>query len=219
MKVQIKTILIAILLTLTANAGWKPLKTLGHYGPKAFTLKKGVGYVEIRKYTKGNEGSHDYKRLETALRMYRTTLSTYGGKLERAFKQIPGKKRYSFKKGEYCGLGGCGSWYHNGFMLDSKGKQWRLENIQDVIDMVKPIDTPAEIRLVLWLYGDDKSYAEQYSAKYRKSQNAYIVKEHYVIHESPDCGDYSYQYKISRSGKITQKKLLRKKSVKECGGE
>ena len=216
---QIKTILIAILLTLTANAGWKPLQTLRYYGPKAFTLKQGVQYVELRKYSKGWEGNSDYKREETVLKMYRTPISAYGTKTQRTFKQIPGKKSDAFKKGEWAGLGGSGSWYHNGFMLDNARKTWRLENAKDVIDMISPVDTPAEIRLVLWLYGDDNSHAEQYSAKYRKSGNSYIVKEHYVIHESPDCGDYSYQYKISRSGKITQKKLLRKKSVKECGGE
>ena len=37
---QIKTILVVILFTLTANADWKVLKSLDHYGSKAFTLKK-----------------------------------------------------------------------------------------------------------------------------------------------------------------------------------
>jgi len=216
---QIKTILMVMLLTLTANADLKPLKSLDYYGPKAYTLKKGVNYVELRKYTKGSEGNRDYKRVKTVLRMYRVPLSTYGSKIKKAFKSTPIKERFAFKKGEWSGLGSHGRWYHNGFMLDSARKIWRLENAKDVIDMVSPIDTPAEIRLVLWLHGDDNSHAEKYSAKYRKSGNGYIVKEHYVIHESPDCGDYSYQYKISRSGKITQKKLLKKKAVKECGGE
>ena len=43
-------VVLTILLTLNANADWKPLKKLDYYEPKAFTLKKGVAYVEIRKY-------------------------------------------------------------------------------------------------------------------------------------------------------------------------
>ena len=217
---QIKMIFIVMLLALTANAGWKSVKTLGHYGPKAFTLKQGVEYVELRKYSKGSEGNSAYRRVETVLKMFRTPLSAYGTKTQRAFKQIPGKKRYAFKKGEWSGLASRGAWYHNGFMLDSTRKTWRLENARDVIDMISPVDTPAEIRLVLWLAGDAESHAATYSAKYRKSGKGYIVKEHYTINNSAyGCGDYSYQYKISRSGKIRQKKLLRKRSEKECGGE
>ena len=106
-------------------------------------------------------------------------------------------------------------------MLDSNGKQWRLENIQDVIDMIRPIDTPAEVRLVLWLHGVTHTSDGKYSIQYRKNGKEYVIKEHYVCHECAcDCGDYIYQYKVNRSGKITQKKLLRKKAVKlcECGG-
>ena len=47
---KIYIILLTIFLTFTAHAGWKPLKSLDHYGPKAFTLKEGVAYMEIRKY-------------------------------------------------------------------------------------------------------------------------------------------------------------------------
>ena len=216
---QIKMILMATLLTLTANAGWKSVKTLGHYGPKAFTLKQGVQYVELRKYSKttikSRNASKPTKEITTVLRMYQTPPRN-----KRVFKRMPMKKRYAFKKGEWGGLASVGSWYHNGFMLDTARKTWRLENAKDVIDMVRPIDTPAEIRLVLWLHGDAESHADTYSAKYRKSGKGYIVKEHYIINDSTyGCGDYSYQYKISRSGKIRQKKLLRKRSVKECGGE
>ena len=211
-------ILIATLLTVTANAGWKTLKTLGHYGSKAFTLKRGVQYVELRKYSTSVEKTplgKDSVTVSTSLRIYRDSPHN-----KRIFERMTMKKRYAFKKGEWGGLASSGSWYHNGFMLDTARKTWRLENVRDVIDMVRPIDTPAEIRLVLWLHGDAESHADKYSAKYRKSGKGYIVKEHYVINDSAyGCGDYSYQYKISRSGKIRQKKLLRKRSAKECGGE
>jgi len=217
---QTKALLVAILMTLSTHAGWKQVKTLEHYGPKAFTLKKGVVYVEIRKYTKGKPAmfaGKGWQKINRVLRMYRTPLSVFGSKVKRAFKRIPIKKRYAFKKGHWSGMATRGSWYHNGFMLDNAHKTWRLENAKDVIDMIRPVDTPAEISLVLWLRGDAQDNASKYSAKYRKSGEGYLVKEHYVISNSAHgCGDYTYRYKISRSGRITQKKRISKKAIKGC---
>jgi hypothetical protein len=214
---QKKILLIAILMTIIAHGGWKPLKNLDHYGPKAFTLKKGVVYVELRKYCESTQKTRYAKYSKStrvALQIYQTLPHN-----KNVFSRIPLKERYAVKKGEWGGLVEMGSWYYNGFMLDNAGKTWRLENAKDVIDMIKPIDTPAEVRLILWL--DPDIYSSD-GDKYRKNGNGYIVKSHYVIHDSSQgagCGDYSYQYKISRSGKITQKKLLRKKHVKDCGSE
>ncbi len=226
---QIKILLITMLLTLTANAGWKPLKSLDHYGPKAFTLKKGVAYVEIRKYTEtyipNASGNGDItKKKAVVFRMYRHPLSYFGSATKHAFQKISPKKRYGFKKGAYASLGPSAKWYYGGFILDSIGKSWRLENIQDVIDMVKPVDTPADLSLVLWLNSDaqDRSDQKSYSAKYRKSGSGYVVREHHIAHGGGDwvysCGDYIFEYKVNASGKVTQKKLIRKRKV-ECGGE
>jgi hypothetical protein len=174
-------------------------------------------YVELRKQSKSTELAEKVtvsKSNRVALRIYQSTPQN-----KNVFSHIPLKEKYTLTKGEWGGLVAYGSWYCNGFMLDSVGKSWRLENVQDLIDMIKPIDTPAEIRLILWL--DPDIYSSD-GDKYRKNGNGYIVKSHYVIHDSSQgdgCGDYSYQYKISRSGKITQKKLLRKKSVDDCGSE
>ncbi len=218
---QIKIILITLLLTLTANADWKPLKSLDYYGPKAFTLKKGVVYVELRKYSKSTEMAEKVtvtKNTSVALQIYQSTPYNMN-----VFRRMPLKERYAIKKGEYVGLGGSSSWYYNGFMLDSKRKTWRLENIKDIVDMVKPIDTPAELSLVLWLNGDAQEKAEKYSAKYRKSGSGYIIREHHSSHEYSSwkyaCGEYTFEYKINVSGKITQKKLIKKRKFKVCGGE
>ncbi len=226
---QIKILLITLLLTLTANAGWKPLKSLDHYGPKAFTLKKGVAYVEIRKYTEtyipNASGNGDItKKKAVVFRMYRHPLSYFGSATKHAFQKISPKKRYGFKKGAYASLGPSAKWYYGGFILDSIGKSWRLENIQDVIDMVKPVDTPADLSLVLWLNSDaqDRSDQKSYSAKYRKSGSGYVVREHHIAHGGGDwvysCGDYTFEYKVNASGKVTQKKLIRKRKV-ECGAD
>ena len=212
---QIKTILIAILLTITVNADWKPLKSLDHYGPKAFTLKKGVAYVEIRKFTKRDYGGDKvFKEQTVVLQIYQqTSLST-------EINKIPIKKNFAFTKGSRGGPAWFTSWYYNGYMIDGARKSWRLENIQDVIEMVRPIDTPAEIRLILWLHGNADGNVDKYSAKYRKSGSDYVIKEHYVSNGDAvyGCGDFTYQYKISSSGKIIQKKLIKKRKV-PCGAD
>ena len=219
---QTKALLVTILLTLSVHAGWKQVKTLEHYGPKSFTLKDTVSYVELRRYQEytsyasPSKASKASKTVSTSLRIYRDSSPHY----ERVFKRMPIKKSASFKKGEYGGLGGGSSWYYNGFMLDNARKTWRLENVKDVIDMIRPIDTPAEISLVLWLNGDAQDHAVKYRAKYHKSGKGYLVKEHYIFDNSVyGCGDYTYQYKISRSGKITQKRRISKKAIKDCGAE
>jgi len=217
----IEVLFIIVLLTFTANAGWKPLKSLEHYGPKAFTLKKGVAYVELRKYSESTEYAEKVmvsKKTSVALRIYQSTPRKMN-----VFSRIPLKKRYAIKKGEYVGLGGFSSWYYNGFMLDSKRKTWRLENTADVIDMLYPVDTPADLSLLLWLHSDARENAEKYSAKYRKSGSGYIVREYHSSHEYSswkyECGEYVFEYKINASGKITQRKLIKKRKFKECGGE
>jgi hypothetical protein len=108
-------------------------------------------------------------------------------------------------------------------MLDKAGKIWRLENTKDMIDMLYPIDTPADLSLVLWLNSDAREKAEKYSAKYRKSGSGYIVREHHSSHEYNGwkyaCGEYVFEYRINASGKVTQKKLIKKRKFKVCGGE
>ena len=81
--------------------------------------------------------------------------------------------------------------------------------------MVQPVDTEAEIRLVLWLNGNADGNVDEYSAKYRKDGSGYVVKEHYVSNGDDvyGCGDFTYRYKISSAGKITQKKLLKKEKL------
>jgi hypothetical protein len=218
---QIKTMLVVILLTLTANADWKPLKSLDHYGPKAFTLKKGVVYVELREYSESTEMTEKVtvkKSTSVALRIYQSTPR----KMD-VFSHIPPKERYAIKKDENVGMVSLSSCYYNGFMQDSVGKTWRLENRKDMIDMLYPIDTPADLRLVLWLHSNAQEKAEKYSVKYRKSGSGYIVREKHSSHEYNGwkyaCGEYIFEYKINASGKVTQKKLIKKRKFKVCGGE
>ncbi len=215
---QAKILLLATLLSCASQAGWHPLKTLEHYGPNAFTLKKGVAYVELRKFSTmtlySGKSHRTTKKASSALRLYRTAPHD-----KEIFRRLPIQKRYAFNKGSTGGYLSASEWYYNGFMMDSAHKLWRLEYAKDVIDVLRPIDTPAEIRLVLWLNGRYSSN-DRYNAKYRKDGISYLVREHFIINDADTwqgCGDYTYQYRINSSGKILQKKLIRKKAVRECG--
>jgi hypothetical protein len=217
----IKVLCIIALLTFTANANWKPLKLFGQYGPKAFTLKKGVTYVELRKYSESTEYAEKVmvsKNTSVALRIYQSTPRKMN-----VFSRIPLKEKYAIKKGEYGGLVASLVWYYNGFMLDDMGKTWRLENTKDMIAMLYPVDTPADLSLVLWLNSNAFEYSDKYSTKYRKSGSGYIVRESHSSHVHNGwkyaCGEYVFEYKINASGKITQKKLIKKRKFKLCGGE
>ncbi len=219
---RLKILLASLLGTLTVNAAWKTLHETEYYGSKAYTLKEGVAHVEVRKYafyrgvTPNDKKRYSYKEETTLLRMSRKALSLFSRKTQNGFKRLPAKKVNAFKEEWAGGLYSSSSWYYNGFMLDMDGKMWRLETIEDVVEMVKPVDTPAEVRLILWLHSKDYN-REKYSAKYRKSGNIYIVKERYEITDGDrGCGDYTYRYKINRSGKIIQKRLLSKKPSENC---
>ena len=95
-------------------------------GLKPLLLKKGVAYVELRKYSESTEYAEKVmvsKKTSVALRIYQSTPRKMN-----IFNRIPLKEKYAIKKGEYGGLVASSVWYYNGFMLDNVGKTWRLEN-------------------------------------------------------------------------------------------
>ncbi len=104
-------------------------------------------------------------------------------------------------------MSGCTFSRSNGFMIDKEGKMWRMNEVLDVVKYLGKIDTPAEIKLVLWLNNEahDKD-------KYRKTSNGYTVISEYdnSIDNFGECGHFVYRLKINKKGKITEKKLLKK---------
>ena len=213
-----------------ASANWHSLKLMSAYSGRDFSLKKGVEYIEIKRvdiYSADprtpREKLIEQKSIRTVFKMYKKPLLSFGKEVASNFKRLPlsSKKKDSFLSGGVGHLGGTSYWYYNGFMLDSNLKTWRLENTQDIIDMVKPINTPAEIKLVMWA----NKYAEGfltdsggYRAKYKKQGKNYIVEEHYSIEDMAygECGVYTYQSTISRSGKLVNRKLLIKEPSVGC---
>jgi len=47
------------------------------------------------------------------------------------------------------------------------------------------------------------------------------VQEHYKVTDTAygDCGIYTYKSKVTRDGRVLNRKLIKKAPSKECGGE
>ena len=208
-----------MLLGVALHAGWHPLKSVDAYPPKDFHLKSGVAYVEMR-LQNSIAPMHDPKHLDVKTKrifaMGKKKPAGFGAKTAKRFRSLPmsAKKRYALLAGSGASLLGTSRWYYNGVMLDSHGKMWRLESTQDLIDMVAPIDTPAEISLVLCA-----NKHNEWSAKYRKSGNHYLVEDHVVADTSAGCYRYTYRSTITSSGHITHRKRVSKHPSQECGAE
>ena len=87
-----------------------------------------------------------------------------------------------------------------------------MNEVSDVVKYLGTVDTQAELKLVLWLNNEahDKD-------KYRKISNGYIVISEYdnSIDNLGECGHFVYRLKVSKKGKITEKKLLKKTASKD----
>jgi len=204
---------------LCVSAGWHSLKSVDAYRAKDFHLKSGVAYVEMRQ-RQSIAPMHDPKHLtvktKRAFVMGRRSPSSFGFKTAKRFQHLPmsAEKRYALLRSSGGGLLGAIKLYYNGFMLDTHGKMWRLEGMKDLIGMVAPIDTPAEISLVMWAHKHN-----EWSAKYRKSGNNYLVEDHVIADTAAGCFRTTYRSTITRSGRITHRKRISKRPSQMCGAE
>jgi hypothetical protein len=222
-----KTAIVLIFATATLWAGWHPLKLMTAYHGQDFHLKPGVAYVEMRRSdTFRPHVDKPTTQVKRAFVLSRKPLERYGVKTARAFRRLPmsPKKRYTLMQGGAGHLTGTSSWYYNGFMLDTKGKMWRLESVRDLIDMVAPIDTPAEAKLVLWAHQHAEGFTTDtgdYHARYKKIGRNYLIEEHYAITDTAygECGIYTWRNTITRTGRITHRKQISRRSSKICGSE
>ena len=99
----------------------------------------------------------------------------------------------------------------NGFMIDKDGKKWRITEVSDVIKYLGTIDTPTELKLVLWLNNEARE-----GERYQRTSKGYTVISEYdnSIDNFGECGHFVYRLKVSKKGKITEKKLLQKTASK-----
>ena len=221
MKLFKAVFLVLLMISVNAQgAKWQKLKSLKEYPASAYTLKEGVEYLEIRNYIKGNKDKrYNIKKYGVTVSMQSTPLKSFSPKMVKKFKALSPNlsKQTNIKASSFCLMSGCVSQISNGFMIDSHGKMWRMNTTEDIIDMLGKIDTPAEAKLVLWLNNKNRSTSdEDHKDKYRKTSNGYTVISEYEnsIMNFGECGHFTYRININKKGKITGKKLLKKKPSK-----
>ena len=218
-----RVLLIVFLLTeiQAKSVKWQKLKSLKAYPPSAYNLKEGVEYLEIRSYYKDlGESGHDTSSYTLLLSIYRKPLLSFDSQIVKKFKSIQPNlsKDTNIKQNTMCLMSGCVSRISNAFMIDSQGKVWRMNRVEDIIDMLGEIDTPAEAKVVLWLNEQHRDTTdENHKDKYRKTTKGYTVLSEYdnSIMNLGECGNFTHRININKKGKITQKKLLKTRPSKD----
>ncbi len=220
---KILNIVLLVLLTTGVYAKaekWQKLKAVESYSPSEYHLKKGVEYLEIRNYHWGmNDRGYNTKGYRVTVSMQNSPLTSFSADIVKKFKvSSPNlSKQTNIKKTGSCLMSGCFSNISNGFMIDSHGKIWRMNMVEDIIKMLGEIDTPAEAKIVLWLNDKNRGASDRnHKDKYRKTAKGYVIISEYdnSIDNFGECGYFTYKISISKTGVITEKKLLKKKPSK-----
>jgi hypothetical protein len=197
---------------------WQRLKLLKEYEGVDFHLKDGVEYLELRIYTKGQREKEYAKEYRVAVSMQQTPLEFFDAKLIKEFKNVKPNlsQETNIKRTGFCLMSGCVSIVGNGVMIDSKKKIWSMNTTEDILEMIGDVDTPAEVKLVLWLDSKLMSDPKEYIYKYRKVSNGYKVQHEFdnSISNLGECGHFLYEMFVGKDGKISKKKLLEKSESK-----
>jgi hypothetical protein len=203
----------------SSDDAWQRLKVLKEYEGVDFHLKDGVEYLELRIYTKGRQREKEYaKEYRVAVAMQQTPLEFFDAKLIKEFKDVNPNlsQETNIKRTGFCLMAGCVSILGNGVMIDSKKKIWSMNTTEDILEMIGEVDTPAEVKLVLWLDSKLMSDPKEYIYKYRKVSNGYKVQQEFdnSISNLGECGHFLYEMFVGKDGKISKKKLLKKSESK-----
>jgi len=203
-----------------SDGKWHTLKELKEYVPSNFILKDDIEYLEIRLYTKGEREQNYSTKYNVKVRMGQTPLESFDAKLVKEFKDVKPdlSKETNLKKVAFCLMNGCTHLIGNGFMIKSDKKIWKMNTTQDILDMIDEVNTPAEVRLVLWLHNDKFGNYEKEKYQYRKVSNGYEILHEYEnsLSNIGECGRFTYEMFVGSDGKISKNKLL-KKSTENVG--
>ena len=214
--VKILLLFVVIIGVQAKSITWKKPKPLKSYTASAYTLKTGVAYFEIREYVWDSTHEVNKNNYKVIVSSGKTPLKSFDKKIQKRFKSIAPNfsKKANIRKISGCLMSGCVFRQSNGFMIDDQQKIWRMNEVSDVVKYLGTIDTPAELKLLLWL--NNEAHDED---KYQRTAKGYTVISEYdnSIDNFGECGHFVYRLKINKKGKITEKKLLKKtKSKNGC---
>jgi len=159
---------------------WTKYEPKEFYYSSDYKLKENVAYMKI---VWKKDGKNKYIHIKG-----RST-NSFGNKVKKQFKSV--KPIYSPK----ANLKNKG----NAFFIDTKGKIWQMDMIEDVVGLLGDIDMPMEAQLVAWLYLDRSAI------EYSKMENGY--KLHVEVYKGKKCS--LDEVLVSTKGVFSLKKLKR----------
>jgi len=169
MKYIIKILFFIVFLFMAANlqakeVSWKKLdrEELRSYKRGEYHLRQDVQCLEVRRYPVNKNNKLDRNYWSNIITWCVIPYKSFDPKLMKDFR----KAKPNLSRNGNIGKREAG-YISNAFVLDSKNQMWRMNMVEDVIRYLGDIDTLAEARLVLWLYGKEKPY------KYRKTSKGY----------------------------------------------
>ncbi len=203
-------LLILVLSGVQANASkWKELQSLYDYSGSSCELKNGVQYLELREYTWVKKPKESMRHTETPFVINNALLNSFPASKVKQFKKLSPllNSKTNIRKFSYCNDERCVEHIGNGFAIDNNGRLWKLNEIKDIWNYIKKIDTPAKIQLALWLNGKHEG------ERYKKVSGGYEVIIEYYQTSCDGKKDYeeyfTYSIYVDEHGNVSREKLLK----------
>ncbi len=212
-----------ILLTVSLSSAniWKELKPIASYKSTDYRLNSNIAYIELRRYQKYiKSGSNMDKSFNSNIYIKVLQIGEQpkiSSNQLRRFNSIKGDfgDISNIRKDSMSLMSGCSCNIVNAFMIDKNSKMWRLNEVKDIVNSIKPIDTPAEIRLIIWLHyiKFDKS-----KIRYKKIEDGFDILLEYEnsLLNRGECGKFGYKFTIDKSGKVLNMHQIYKAKSDDC---
>ncbi len=219
-----KIIMIMLLMSFGLYAqGFIPLKPLGEYKSSDYNLKEEVAYLEIRGYfgeAKSVQEVYNETTYQKEIAIHAKSDGFLDENISTNLKVIkPNLKDSDIRKDKMCRFMGC-FYKANTAVAALKDKNiTSLNKVSDVTVMLGKIDTPAELKLVLWLNDSNKNLTDhKHSESYKRVKNGYEVIS---VHENSvmnigECGVFKHKLLVNEKGEIEKKILLEHVKKDDC---
>lgn len=219
-----KIIAIIFLVSLGLYAqDFMPLKPLGEYKSSDYNLKDGVEYLEIRTYfgqAKSVQEVYNETTYKKEIAIHAKSDGFLDENISANLKAVkPNLKDSDIRKHRMCRFMGCNFRISVAVVLFADKNITTLNKVSDVTAMLGKIDTPAELKLVLWLNDINKNLTDhKHSESYKKVKNGYEVISVYEnnVMNFGECGVFKHKLLINDDGKIGKKILLEKIEKDDC---
>ncbi|MEA2028671.1 MAG: hypothetical protein U9N49_06820 [Campylobacterota bacterium] len=214
-------VFLVMILSLIDAKEWQSLKKLSHYKARDYNFKKGVEILELREYkinTKEKLMPIAYRKVVS---IAQKPLNSFEQITIKQFTEaqplIHSRNDFGLLSYDFAGIG-C-RYLYNGFMIDTKGKIFKMDTKADFIGFLGEIDRAAEIQLVTLLH------KKLEGLKYRKVAQGYeviVVAAFETGAPNTKCKESTYSVIIDTQGNIVSDKLIKEKQLElDCiyGGE